>query len=194
MKATLIPALVASALVFSTSLEANQIDCLKVAALATKQVTANPDDTLKIVERLTAANPSCACEVVKAAILEAEADRKLVAQIVAAAIEAAPDKTSLVTSCAVAVAPDALMEIKAVLAKLTPKALPTKGNDPVANGSKGGKEVIVKEEVKNPLDGPYLIPGLPPIHPPIVPVLSSPSSSDITVGDSTGTITAPTFK
>jgi hypothetical protein len=85
----------------------------------------------------------------------------------------------LITSCAIAVAPDALAEIKAILAKLNPKALAKKGNDPVAGGAKDGKTVIVSEEVKNPLDGPYLIPGLPPIHPPIVPAISTPSSSDV---------------
>ena len=67
----------------------------------------------------------------------------------------------------------ALQEIKAVLAKLNPKALAKKGNDPVGD-AKDAKDAIVGS-VKNPLDGPYLIPGLPPIHPPLVPAISTPS-------------------
>ena len=72
---------------------------------------------------------------------------------------------------------------KAVVAKLNPKALAKKGNDPVAASAKDGKTVIVNEKVKNPLDGPYLIPGLPPIHPPVVPAISTPSSSDVTLAE-----------
>ena len=63
------------------------------------------------------------------------------------------------------------------------RALAKKGNDPVAGGAKDGKTAIVSEEIKNPLDGPYLIPGLPPIHPPIVPAISTPSSSDVTLSE-----------
>ena len=104
-------------------------------------------------------------------------------QIVASAIEAAPERMDLITSCAVAVAPDAVAEIKAVVAKLNPKALAKKGNDPAAASAKDGKTAIVSEKVKNPLDGPYLIPGLPPIHPPVVPAISTPSSSDVTLAE-----------
>ena len=150
-----------------------------MANLVKKQIEADADNILKIVEQQTAAHASCSCEIVKSAILTAEADKKLVGQIVATAIEAAPEQMNLVTSCAVAVAPDALAEIKAVLSKLNPKALAKKGNDPAA-GAKDTKEVIASDKVKNPLDGPYLIPGLPPIHPPIVPAISSPSGSDVT--------------
>ena len=148
-----------------------------------KQVEADTDNILKIVEKQAATSPSCSCEVVKAAILAAEADKNLVGQIVATAIEAAPEQMDLIASCAVAVAPDAVSEIKAVLAKLNPRALAKKGNDPAAASAKDGKTVIVGEKVKNPLDGPYLIPGLPPIHPPIVPAISTPSSSDVTLAE-----------
>ena len=170
-------AIIAAALGLSPTIMAEETDCTKLWDTVKKLVGAKPDHVLEIVERQTAANPSCSCEVVKAAIVATEADRKLVGQIVATAIEAAPDKMSIITSCAIAVAPDALEEIKAILAKLDPKALAKKGNDPVGDG-KDSKDAIASS-VKNPLDGPYLIPGLPPIHPPLVPAISTPSPLSI---------------
>lgn len=158
MKRTLNYALLACAVAIAPVSLAEDVDCNKVSESVTKLVTAKPDNVLAIVERQTGANPTCACEVVKAAIVATEANGKLVSQIVATAIEAAPDKMSVITSCAIAVAPDALPQIKAVLAKLDPKTLANKGNDPVGTGS----------DVRNPLDGPFLLPGLPPIHPPLV--------------------------
>jgi len=177
MKSTFYYVILACAVALSPSALAKQPDCTKLSETVNKLVTAKPDNVLKIVDRQTAANPACSCEVVKAAILATEADRKLVGQIVATAIEAAPDKMSIITSCAIAVAPDALEEIKAILAKLDPKALAKKGNDPVGDG-KDSKDAIASS-VKNPLDGPYLIPGLPPIHPPLVPAISTPSPLSI---------------
>ena len=170
-------AIIATAVGLSPTLMAEEPDCTKVSDTVKKLVGAKPDHVLEIVERQTAVNPTCSCEVVKAAIVATEADRKLVGQIVATAIEAAPDKMSIITSCAIAVAPDALEEIKAILAKLDPKALAKKGNDPVGDG-KDSKDAIASS-VKNPLDGPYLIPGLPPIHPPLVPAMSTPSPLSI---------------
>lgn len=173
MKATLYSAILAGVVALVPTVQAEEAACTKLSETVKRLVTAESDNVLKIVEQQTAANPGCSCEVVKAAILATEADRKLVGQIVATAIEAAPDKMRVITSCAIAVAPDALPEIKAVLAKLAPKALAKKGNDPVAGGAKDAGSVIVGSKVKNPLDGPYLIPGLPPIHPPIIPAIST---------------------
>lgn len=173
MKATLYSAILAAAVALAPAVQAKEAACTKLSETVKRLVTAESDNVLEIVAQQTAANPGCSCEVVKAAILATEADRKLVGQIVATAIEAAPDKMRVITSCAVAVAPDALPEIKAVLAKLAPKALAKKGNDPVADGAKDAGSVIAGSKVKNPLDGPYLIPGLPPIHPPIIPALST---------------------
>jgi len=175
MKSTFYSALIACAVGLSPTIMAAETDCTKLSDTVKKLVGAKPDHVLEIVERQTAANPMCSCEVVKAAIVATEADRKLVGQIVATAIEAAPEKLNIITSCAIAVAPDALQEIKAILAKLNPKALAKKGNDPV-----GDAKDAIASSVKNPLDGPYLIPGLPPIHPPLVPAISTPSRLSIT--------------
>ena len=173
MKVTLYSAIIAAAVALVPNVQAKEAVCTKLSETVKRLVKAESDNVLKIVEQQTAAHPGCSCEVVKAAILATEADRKLVGHIVAAAVEAAPDKMRVITSCAVAVAPDALPEIKAVLAKLAPKALAKKGNDPVADGAKDAGTVVAGSKVKNPLDGPYLIPGLPPIHPPIIPALST---------------------
>ncbi|MFP6858756.1 MAG: hypothetical protein VCA73_15875 [Roseibacillus sp.] len=169
MKRTLNYAILACAVAAAPVALAEESNCNNVSETVIKLVTARPDNVLAIVERQTSANPTCSCEVVKAAIVATEADVKLVSQIVATAIEAAPDKLSIITSCAIAVAPDALPEIKAVLAKLDPKGLAQKGNDPVGAGAKGGLSPIVAE-VRDPVEeAAYLVPGLPPIHPPLVP-------------------------
>ncbi len=177
MKTILKYATFACALSVSSASFAAEADCTKLSQTVTKQVSAQPDNVLEIVGRHTAAHSSCACEVVKAAIVATEADGKLVSQIVATAIESAPDRMNVITACAIAVAPDALPQIKAVLAKLDPKGLARKGNDPVgggAKGAKGAKDIIASPNVKSPVDDIYLIPGLPPIHPPILPAISTP--------------------
>ena len=155
-----------------------EADCYKVSELVTKQVTARPDHVLEVVGRHVAASPGCACEVVKAAIVASEAERRLVGQIVAAAIEAAPEQMRVITNCAIAVAPDALAEVQAVLARLEPQ----RGDGGGAKGgyAKGGydkspKEPIIEPGPRNPLDGPYLVPGDIPILPPII---TPPSVSD----------------
>jgi len=167
MKRTLNYALLACAVAIAPVALAEASNCSKVSEAVMKLVVAKPDNVLAIVARQTGANPSCACEVVKAAIVATEAPSKLVGQIVATAIEASPEKMNVITACAIAVAPDALPQIKAVLAKLDPKLLAKTGNDPVNEA--GAKDAIVTGiNVRNPLDGTYLVPGLPPIHPPLV--------------------------
>ena len=140
-------------------------DCYDLSVAVTKAVAANPDNVLQIVSREVSANSGCACEVVKAAIVATEADRKLVAQIVETAINAAPDKMRLIAQCAIAVAPDALPDVQAILVKLDPQ-----GGETVYESEKSGLDDAkgpVPEEVRpaSPLDGPYLVPGVPPIHP-----------------------------
>ena len=88
------------------------------------------------------------------------------AQIVETAIEAAPEKMRMVAQCAIAVAPDALPNVQAILVKHDPQ-----GGDTVIESAKGGLDkgakIPIPEQVSpaSPLDGPYLVPGEPPIHP-----------------------------
>jgi hypothetical protein len=170
MNRTLNYAAIACTLAIAPAALAEDSTCYTASKVVTKAVTAKPGDVLAIVGKQSAASPDCACEIVKAAIVATEADKSLVGQIVAAAIEAAPDKLTVITTCAIAVAPDALAEIRAVVATLLGSAEAWK----LGIGAKGGladpkdaKETL-PPAVRNPLDGPYLIPGLPPIHPPLV--------------------------
>jgi hypothetical protein len=98
------------------------VDCSQLVAAVKQAVAAQGADTLQIVEKQVAANPDCACEVVKAAIQGSNADAQLVAAIVETAATAAPQHMRLISQCAVAVAPDALASVQAVVAKLDPAA------------------------------------------------------------------------
>ncbi len=183
MKTTLKLAFFALAVSIAPAVLAAETDCYEVSELVTKQVTARPDMVLEVVGREVASHPGCSCEVVKAAIVASEAERSLVGQIVAVAIEAAPDRMRIIANCAIAVAPDALAEVQAVLARLEPQSGEggsAKGGYEKGGYEKGGyakspKEPIVEPGPRNPLDGPYLIPGELPILPPSI---TPPSVSD----------------
>lgn len=116
MKNTIKFALVGALLAVAAPV-ASAADCYKVSKQVAKEITAKPKDVLSIVSLQIAANKGCACEIVKAAIVATEADKKLVAQIVEQAIEAVPNKVSLLTTCALAVAPDAHAEVMEVASK-----------------------------------------------------------------------------
>lgn len=164
-------------------------DCQKVSASVKKAVAAQPDKVLELVATQVAQNESCACEVVKAAIVASDADKAMVANIVDAAATAAPSKMRIIGQCAVAVAPDALAQVQAVVTKLTAvsgdSGYSAKGGD-----EKGGKSVVVPPVAQNPLDFPNggadgnpvgPTPGGPggfPLIPPVdVPPTVTPASS-----------------
>jgi hypothetical protein len=180
MKRTLEHAAFALTVALAPVALAEEANCYKVSETVSKAVIANPDDVLKIVERQASTNSTCICEVVKAAIVASEAERKLVGQIVAAAIEAAPDQMRTIANCAIAVAPDALPNIQAILAKYDPQSGESYAASEKGGYEKGGYDKNPKDPiipgVRNPLDGPYLIPGEPPLHPPFVtpPSISRP--------------------
>lgn len=165
----------------ATPLSAEPADCLQVALVVKSEIKAAPAKFLEIVEKQVAANEDCACEVVKAAIQATDADEETVARIVEVAATTAPEKMRLIAQCAMAVAPDALAGVQAVLAKIDPNS----GEGTV--GTKGGLEkgpIAPPPVVPNPLDFPVggtppvvgpppggppaLPPNLPPGEPPIV--------------------------
>lgn len=179
MKRTLNNAVLACAVAMAPAALAEESPCYTVSKVVTKAVEAEPDTVLAIVEKHVAASPACACEIVKAAIVSTKADKKLVGQIVATAVTAAPDKIDIITTCAIAVAADALAEIRATVAKLLAEneswRLGVSAKGGFVASPKGGKDIIPPPEpVRNPLDGPYLVPGLPFIHPPLIPSISTP--------------------
>ncbi|MBC8126702.1 MAG: hypothetical protein H8M99_06105, partial [Gloeobacteraceae cyanobacterium ES-bin-144] len=95
-----------------------EVDCLKLSLAVKFAVKAQESKVLEIVANEVSAAPDCACEVVKAAIEGTEAKPDAVAAIVETAANVAPEQMRLIAQCAVAVAPDALSQVQAVLAKL----------------------------------------------------------------------------
>jgi hypothetical protein len=124
------------------------VDCVKLSVSVKHAVAAERASVLEIVAAQINANPGCACEIVKAAIEGANADAVTVAAIVEAASVAAPDQMRLVAQCAVAVAPDALGKVQAMLAKLDP-------NKGEGKSAKGAAEPAAEAAPSdNPLDFP----------------------------------------
>lgn len=191
MKTTFRIALAATALGMLPATTMAEVDCLKIAVSVKHAVAAQPQQVLQIVEKEVAANPDCSCEVVKSAIEGSKADSKTVAAIVETAATVVPDKMRLISQCAVAVAPQALIEVQAVMSRIDP----SKGEGGYsAKGAKAVSDVAVKP-AWNPLDfpgqgpvgptpggPPMLPPGLPPTIPPvIVPPIGSPIDRPIII-------------
>lgn len=190
MKTTFRFSLLVAALGTVPAVATAEADCLNLAASVKVAVAEKPTDVLAVVEKEVSANPDCACEVVKAAIQESKADAKTVAAIVETAASVAPDKMRLISQCAVAVAPEALADVQAVLSRLDPN----RGESGYSSkGSKDAKGVAEVKPAWNPLDFPGTGPvgptpgGAPPINPGvpsgpppyIPPIITSPNGSDI---------------
>lgn len=115
MKKSLLLTLLAVATTSVTFAADEAKECTPVSATVTAEVTNKPSNVLTIVNEQIAANPTCACEIVKAAIAASKADKDLVGQIVFTAVTAAPTEATTVAECAVAVAPEAADNVKAAL-------------------------------------------------------------------------------
>lgn len=135
--------------------------CDTVGAQVTQEVTAKPENVLAIVSEKISANPSCACEVVKAAIQAAGADKELVGQIVFTAVVAAPTEATSIAECAVAVAPEASENIKAALRSAV------SDKNPVSYGKNPGKDVVAPPVDEEPDFGlsPVAIGGVYLVYP-----------------------------
>ena len=165
-------------------------DCYKVSATVKKAVMENPEKVLELVAAQVAQNESCACEIVKAAIVASDADKKLVADIVSSAITAALEKVRIIGQCAVAVAPDALAQVQAVVTKFGANAgdgYSAKGYSAKGGAKDGAGDGVQPPVSSNPLDFPGSgpegpTPGGPggfPLFPPGIqpPVVTPPSST-----------------
>ncbi|MFK7910322.1 MAG: hypothetical protein AB8F34_06925 [Akkermansiaceae bacterium] len=145
-------ALFGAVLALVTPAQADKKDCYQIYTAVKKAVTAQPSKVLELVKTSVAQNESCACEIVKAAIVASDADKKLVAGIVESAISSAPEKVRIIGQCAVAVAPDALAEVQAVVTKYGA------GSGDSGYSAKGSeKDAKVCTECKRPYD--YQAPG-----------------------------------
>jgi hypothetical protein len=147
MKLTLIMAVLA----LGTALTApgqETAECAKSAQAVSLAVADDPSKVLTVVAGSIKANPDCACEIVKAAILAADADNKTVGAIVLTAVQTAPQKSIEISECAIAVKPDATEEVKNALHKALGDAKEematvqkvsgrrSVGKDPVSGGGK----------------------------------------------------------
>ncbi len=137
-----------------------EVDCLKLSLFVKQAAASEQSKVLEIVAKEVGAAPTCACEIVKSAIEGSSANAKTVAAIVETAAVAAPEQMRLISQCAVAVAPDALVEVQAVMAKLDPN-LGESGSS--AKSSKDAKAPAGEvAALPNPLD----FPGVGPVGPP----------------------------
>lgn len=145
--------------------------CGEISLAVTNRIDREPSAMLEIVQTETGANPSCACEIVKAAIQTTDGDTAQVVAIVETAITTAPEHLRLISQCAIAAAPESLTEVQALLAKLDPAA----GES--GRSAKGAKVASVdsaqlktpERDAANPLDLPPLFfVGAPPLVPSLV--------------------------
>ena len=154
MKNTLKFALTAVLLSFVSVASADVADSAKLSKAVKVAVAADSSKVLEVFAANIALNESCACEIVKAAIVASDADKKLVAEIVNTAILAAPSQIRMITQCAMATAPDAVSSIQAIVERYD-----SAGGE--GHSAKGGladeKGVITAPEADgpNPLDYPF---------------------------------------
>lgn len=130
-----------------------------------ERAAADPIELLRLIDTEVSDNPDCACEIVKAAILGTECDDAIVGYVVETAVRASPENMRLIAQCAIATAPDSLLRVQEVMARLEPSA----GTAASAKSAKGkGLEVKPAATPPDPLDIPIvIIPWVPPvINPP----------------------------
>lgn len=131
-----------------------------------ERAAADPIELLRLIDDEVSAHPDCACEIVKAAILGTDCDDAIVGYVVETAVRAAPEHMRLISQCAIATAPDSLLRVQEVMARLSPAA----GTAAKSAKSAKGKGVEVKPAATppDPLDVPIvIIPWVPPvINPP----------------------------
>ena len=135
--------------------------CFSLALRVGQRVKDDPSSLLEVAAKEVAANPTCACEVVKAALTAAKPNPDTVARVVEATALASPESLRLVAQCAIAVEPAALAKVQAVLARLDPNG----GKSKHQGGDKDAKESAEKASLEtppNPLD-------LPPREKPVIP-------------------------
>lgn len=97
-------------------------NCQSISLSAEQRIKLDASRVLEIVEAEVGANPTCACEVVKAAISASDANTALVAAIVQTAITSAPEQMRMISQCAIASMPESVTAVQALLAKIDPNA------------------------------------------------------------------------
>jgi hypothetical protein len=159
MKQTLLAGVICTTLTLIPA--SAEVDCLMLSMTVKHSVATEQSKVLEIVATQVSAAPGCACEIVKAAIEGSNAKPTTVAAIVETAVTAAPEQMRLISQCAVAVAPDALPQVQAVLAKLDPNS----GKSANAHSAKDVQDAKAPigevASMPNPLDFPQQGPSGP---------------------------------
>jgi hypothetical protein len=158
-------------------------NCQTIALSIEQRIKLDDSSLLEIVETEGRSNPSCACEIVKAAIKATDADPQLVVSILESVISAAPQTMMIASQCAIAAAPESLPSVQAMLSKYEANA----GDSGYSSkSSKDAKDAKVANalmpntvaSIPNPLDFPGLGPigparGLQPALSPLPPIIVS---------------------
>jgi len=116
----------------SVSYGADLLNCDKIGTGVRAAVEKEPKKVLVVVEDAMVANESCACEIVKAAIIGTHADAELVKQIVLTATNVSPRMSAVIAECAAGLTPDhskdVAKSVKQVIG-VQPEAPAAEGND-----------------------------------------------------------------
>jgi hypothetical protein len=133
------------------------------------KIRRNPAEVVTVVTEEASGNPNHVCEIVKTAIKASEADVAVTVRIVEAAALTRPESMRLTAQCAMAVMPDALGEIQALLARLDPagRGDGLSAKDVDAKDAKAAVDQVGSAiSPPNPLNRP---PGPPPGIPDVIP-------------------------
>jgi hypothetical protein len=140
-------------------------NCNDISQDVSSAILKDPSKVLMIVEDALVINESCACEIIKAAIVAAKADAAMVNQIVQTGISVAPKMAGVITDCATAVAPDANITSQA-----TAVVLPVSEKNPSEKAVLPVAPIIEEDEdftpVASNVRGIYLIQPPPSGFPP----------------------------
>ena len=112
-------------------------DCTAEFKKVNAAVAAAPEEVLVIVAKEVGEFPTCVCEIVKAAIKGAKADKDLIVQIVTTASEILPDETPTIIACAINAAPEAMQgEVSRAIADKfgSGKGVVSSGKEPAPTG------------------------------------------------------------
>ncbi len=143
------------------------LDCTRVALSTEQQIRMDMSKVFEVVEFEVTSNPGCACEIVKTAIKACEADVEKVVLIVETCANAAPDSLRIASQCAIAVMPEAISEIQALLTRLDP----SRGETQIYSSKSSNctqVAAVVSSAFAHPLDLPQ--PSPPIMPPPIMPL------------------------
>lgn len=137
---------------FSQTL-AQSSGCDDISRDVAAAIQKDPSKALMIVEDALVINETCACEIIKAAIVASQADSAMVNQIVQTGISVAPKMSGVIMDCATAVSPGAAITNVATTTSVDP-------TDSGKNPSKNPLPVAPVEEEFIPtpsIRGVYLI-------------------------------------